>query len=101
VRWEVLDERSARANLTDGAVSATPTFSFGADGLINFVRTEARGRTDAGKIVPTLWEGRWTNYQARHGMYVPMSGEVAWVLSEGRKPYGRGTITALRYEFAQ
>jgi hypothetical protein len=101
VRWGALDERSARANLTDSAVSATPTFRFGADRLIDSVRPEARGRTDAGKIVPTPWEGRCMNYQARHGMRVPMSGEVAWVLSEGRKPYGRATMTALRYEFAQ
>jgi hypothetical protein len=27
-------------------------------------------------------------------------GEVAWVRSEGRKPYFRGTITSLTYEFA-
>ena len=72
VRWEALGERSARANLTDSAVSATPTFSFGADGLINFVRPKARGCTVAGKVVPTPWEGRWRNYQARHGMCVPM-----------------------------
>jgi hypothetical protein len=29
-----------------------------------------------------------------------MRGEVACVLPEGRKPYWRGTITSLAYEFA-
>ena len=28
-------------------------------------------------------------------------GEVAWLLPEGPKPYWRGRITSLRYEFAQ
>jgi hypothetical protein len=36
-------------------------------------------------------------------MRVPVTGEVAWLLPDtegGRKPYWRGTITALGYEFA-
>jgi len=101
VRWEAINERSAHATLIDGAISLTMTFTFGADGLIESVRAEARGRTVAGKIIPTPWEGRWTNYQMQHGMRVPMRGEVAWLLPEGRKPYWRGTISALRYEFAK
>lgn len=34
-------------------------------------------------------------------MRVPLDGEVAWLLPEGAKPYWRGRITKLRYEFAQ
>jgi hypothetical protein len=33
-------------------------------------------------------------------MQVPMTGEVAWLLPEGDLPYWRGTITDLRYAFA-
>jgi hypothetical protein len=32
-------------------------------------------------------------------MLVPMSGEVAWILPKGSKPYWRGKITRLEYEF--
>lgn len=35
------------------------------------------------------------------GMQVPMRGEVAWLLPAGARPYWRGTITALAYEFAR
>ena len=38
--------------------------------------------------------------QTQGGMRIPMTGEVAWLTPEGRKPYWRGTITSLRYEFA-
>jgi hypothetical protein len=101
VRWAPVDDRSATATLVDGPLSLTLTFDFGDDGLIGSVRAEARGRTVGGKIVMTPWEGRWSNYQQRDGMQVPMSGEVAWLLPEGDKPYWRGTITELSYEFAQ
>jgi hypothetical protein len=100
VRWEGVNERSARATLSDGSISSTLVFTFGADDLIESVVAEARGRAVAGKIIPTTWEGRCGNYQMRHGMRVPMTAEAAWLLPAGRKPYWRGTIRALRYEFA-
>ena len=34
------------------------------------------------------------------GRVVSLTGEVAWLTAEGRKPYWRGTITAVAYEFA-
>ena len=101
VRCQPIDERSARATLNDGPVSSTLTFRFDAEGLIESVRADARGRTVGKQVVPTPWEGRWSNYQWQGGMRVPMSGEVAWLLPAGAKPYWpywRGTITALRYE---
>jgi len=47
----------------------------------------------------TPWEGRWANYQVRDGMLVPLDGEASWLPSQGRKPYWRGSITAMSYEF--
>lgn len=78
VRWEAVDDASARATLVDGPTSLTMTFRFGADGLLTAVRAEARGRTVGDEIIPTPWEGRWSNYQRQGGMLVPMAGEVAW-----------------------
>ena len=101
VRWEPVDSRSARARLEDGSLHVSLTFGFGDDGLIAWVRADARGRMVGGHTVPTPWEGRWSNYQLCNGMRVPMSGEVAWLLPGGDKPYWRGTITLLEYEFAR
>lgn len=101
VAWQAVDDRSARATLRDGGAVVALTFRFDAEGLIASVRAEARGRTVGRKVVPTPWEGRWSNYQWQDGMRVPMTGDVAWLLPEGDKPYWRGTVTSLRYEFAR
>lgn len=101
VRWEPVDERSARATLRDGPISLSMTFAFAEDGTVQTARADARGRTVAGKVVMTPWEGRWSDVQVRDGMRVPLTGEVAWLTPEGRKPYWRGTIVSLRYEFVE
>jgi hypothetical protein len=100
VRWEAVDDTSARATLTDGAITLTLTFRFAADGTIASARAQSRGRTVQGKVIPTPWEGVWSQFAERGGMRVPLSGEVAWLTPEGRQPYWRGTITALTFEFA-
>ncbi|MBL8289132.1 MAG: hypothetical protein JNL85_14220 [Rubrivivax sp.] len=98
LRWEPIDERSARATLADGPIRLSMTFRFGADGLIESVRAEDRGRTVDGRVVPTPWEGRLSNYQRRDGLLVPLEGEVAWLTPQGRLPYWRGTIEAIAYQ---
>jgi hypothetical protein len=101
VLWDAVDDHSARATLKDGDLTLTLLFRFNTDGLIDTVRAEARGRTVGGTVVPTPWQGRFWNYAIRDGMRVPLDGEVAWLLPEGAKPYWRGRITKLSYEFAQ
>lgn len=104
VQWKGVDENSARATMTDGELVVTLTFTFDARGRIESVRADARGRTVGNRIVLRPWEGRWSNYQMRDGMHVPMTGEVAWLLPPeegGRKVYWRGTIKSLRYEFSR
>jgi len=101
VLWDAVDDHSARATLKDGDLTLALLFRFNKDGLIDTVRAEARGRTLGGTVVPTPWHGRVWNYAIRDGMRVPLDGEVAWLLPEGAKPYWRGRITKLSYEFAQ
>ena len=100
VQWKAIDELSATATLKDGKTAATLAFRFDENGLIQSVRAEARGRTVGGAVIPTPWEGRWTNYERRDGMCIPTEGEIVWMLPEGAKPYFRGRITSLHYEFA-
>lgn len=100
VSWAPIDERSARATVRDGALTLTLTFTFAENGMMAAVRADARGRTVGGKVVMTPWEGRWSDPQTRDGMRVPMTGEVAWLTPDGRRPYWRGTIHRLAYEFA-
>lgn len=100
VHWDAIDARSARATLSEGSTTAALVFRFGDDDLVESVRSEARGRMVGTRVLPTPWEGRWSNYQWQDGMQVPRDGEVAWLLQHGRQPYWRGRITRLAYEFS-
>jgi len=101
VRWDAVDDQSARAALNDGAISVSLLFHFNAAGLIDSFRADARGRTAGAKAVALPWQGRFWNYAARNGMQVPLEGEVAWIHPDGAKPYWRGQITKLEYEFVK
>jgi len=101
VQWEALDATSAKATLKDGETTVTMVFRFDEYGLMQSVRAEARGRIVAGAVIPTPWEGRWSNYDLRDGIRIPLDGEVAWILPEGPKPYWRGHITRISYELAE
>ncbi len=100
VKWAAVDDTSARATLDDGNVSVTLLFTFGKDDLIASARAEARSRTVGSSVVPTPWEGRFWNYERRDGILVPSDGEVAWLLPTGRKPYWRGHVESIQFEFA-
>lgn len=101
IQWEALDAHSAKATLPDGSIALTMTFTFNEQGLIETVRADARGRSVGDQIIPTPWQGRFWNYQERAGMLVPLDGEVAWLLPEGEKPYWRGHIEHIDYEFVR
>jgi hypothetical protein len=101
VRWEAVDEHSANAFIVDSPLALTLLFGFNEAGLINSVHAHSRGGMVGGKVVMMPWECRLSDYQMREGMTVPSTGEAAWIRPEGRKPYFRGTITSVSYEFAK
>lgn len=99
VTWKAIDEQSAEATLTDGDVAASLVFSFGPDDLVRSVSTEARGRRVRGAVHATPWQGRFWGYERRHGMRVPVDGEVAWVVRGDYRPYWRGRVVRMEFEF--
>lgn len=100
VAWASIDEDTARLTLADGSTSVSLDIRFGADGLIDSVYSDGRYRDVDGVQIRTPWEGRFWNYEERDGMLIPLDGEVAWLLPEGRRPYWRGHIDEITYEFA-
>jgi hypothetical protein len=100
VRWEPIDDTSARATLSDAGTSLSMVAHFGEQGEI--VRVEAdRLRDVNGQGVPTPFIGRVREYQRMDGMMIPVAGEVEWILPEGRFAFWRGRITDAEYEFAR
>jgi hypothetical protein len=97
--WQAIDDTSARLTLSDDKVSATLLITFGKDHLISSVKADARARTVGDKVAMTPWQGRFWDYTIRDGMRVPQQGEVEWLTPEGARPYWRGRVTSLRYQF--
>jgi hypothetical protein len=100
VHWRAVDG-GAEATLGDGDASATLHCTFDAAGRIVRVRAVARGRRVGGELVPTPWVGRFWDYREQDGMQVPWQAEVAWELADGERPYWRGRIEAIEYEWAR
>jgi len=101
VRWVGVDDHHAKAVFTDGDLEVEILFHFTSDNLIDRARSESRGRMVNGKALPTPWEGRFWNYSRRQGILVPLNGDVAWILPEGRKTYWQGRIESLAYTFSR
>ena len=100
VVWQAIDETSAIATITDGSITLALRFGFSDSGLIDTMRAESRDRLVNDVMTYAPWAGRLWNYAERSGMLVPLEAEVAWVLPEGPKPYYRGLISAVKYDFA-
>ena len=99
VHWDAIDDSTARATLTDGEVSVQAEFHFAPSGEITRM-TAMRFRDVNGVGVLTPFEAICGSYARRDGMMIPMSGEVAWLLPEGRFPYWRGRPVDVRYDVA-
>ena len=100
-RWEPIDAECARVSINDGAIRAMLEVRFGADGLIQSMYAAERGRLSGGRIELTPWQVHWSNYREYTGMCIPTQGVVEWLLPEGPRPYLRGSLTAIDYEFAR
>ncbi|MDQ2100732.1 MAG: hypothetical protein QQW96_24190 [Tychonema bourrellyi B0820] len=97
VRWDAIDDTSARGTLTDGATTVSLVFQFNAQGAIDTIRAEARYRD---KLTAMPWCGRFWEYSVRNGMLIPLESEVGWEYPEGTRLYFKGRTTEINHEFA-
>lgn len=100
VTWTALDDDSATATLSDGAMSVSLDAHFGESGEIRSL-SAMRPREVRGTSVLTPWVAHLHGYTRRHGMMVPISGDVEWQLPSGPLPYWRGRVVSAQYDFAR
>jgi hypothetical protein len=100
VTWTALDDDTATATLSDGAITVSLDAHFGESGEIESL-SAMRPRDVHGTSVLTPWVARVHGYTRRHGMMVPASGEVEWQLPTGPLPYWRGRVVTAQYDFAR
>ena len=94
--WSPIDTATARATLTDGPTTVSLNMTVGPSGEI--VGTSGmRYRDVKGRPVLTRWVGEHRDYRRIENMMIPTSGEVAWVVDEGRVPYWRGQLVEVRF----
>lgn len=98
VQWWPVDAQQARVQLSDGPLTVALTLRFDDQARLVACRADARDRRVGTQMQPTPWEGRWWDHRQVQGQVVPMQGEVAWLLPQGRQPYWRGRVTALHVE---
>jgi hypothetical protein len=97
VRWEAIDDTSARATLTDASTTVSLVFRFNAEGSIETMRAEARCRD---KLTAMPWSGRFWDYSVCSEMLIPLQGEVGWEYPDGLRLYYKGKVTEINFEFA-
>lgn len=97
--WTPVDSNSAQATMTDGPLTLTLLFRFGADGLVASIHADARAATVDGVSVMLPWECRLSDYQSQNGMLIPMTGEVLYLTAKGERSYFHGTVTRVVYAF--
>ena len=98
VAWEGIDDRTARATLTNSRTTVSLEFRFNDVGEIIGSFATGRFREVDGSYIATPWGGTYWGYEEREGMRIPLEGEVEWHLPDRTLPYWRGRIVEARYD---
>ena len=99
VVWQAVDDVSAQATVTDGPITLTLLFRFGADGLISTIHADARAKMSGTTVVMAPWDCTMSDYRKQDGMLVPFTGTVGYVTDTGVQDYFRATLQSVAYAF--
>ncbi len=98
VVWSSIDDRSAKAILTNSGNSVSLEFRFNdADEVVAIYSSGRFGRFD-GEYKKVPWEGHFRDYQIRGGMLIPMCGEVGWYEEETLDLVWKGNLIDVQYQ---
>lgn len=97
IKWEPVDETSARANMSYKGVTADGVFQFNEEGdVTRFVAK--RYRTVDGGYTKDTWSGVVSDYREFSGIRIPTTAEVMWNLETGDFSYFKGEVTEIEYD---
>jgi uncharacterized protein DUF6544 len=100
VRWEAIDDHSARATLIQPGLPVVAAFRIDDEGKLTSMWSDRYRDLGAGKSVLTPWTAQCSEYRIFSGFYVPTNVEVAWVIDQQRFTYARFRVTTLEYNLA-
>ena len=90
LRWRVIDPGTLAVSAGQGADAAEVTLTLDTHGRV--AGTHAPDRSLNGQ--PTPWVGRFADYRLQGGLWLPFSGEVAWVVDGAEAVYWRGRVVS-------
>lgn len=92
IRWEGIDERTARATMEDGGVSVSATLHFDGEGrLVDFTCPRYRSTDSGFELDP--WSTPIEDYGTFDGRRLPAVGSAVWKLDTGDFEYIRIVLT--------
>ena len=99
LRWEPIDDHSARATMTWRGVEASGVFTFDDQG--RQVKMSARRyKSDGPTASLERWEVPAVAWERRGGVLMPVRGTAVWKLGAGDLEYYRWEITDVSYNHA-
>jgi hypothetical protein len=99
IRWEAVDDSSARVTFNDGGKSVSAEVFIDEQGrLTNF--TAMRYREIEGEYSLDPWSTPISAYGTFAGLKLPLRGQAVWHLPSGDLPYADLEITDLEYNSA-
>lgn len=95
IKWETIDDYSARATMKYKGTKGSGEFHFDKDG--NFKKFVAMRYQDSNAIKPTEWTVIATRTEERNGIKIPIECEASWELENGKWTWLKLRITDIQY----
>jgi type IV secretory pathway TrbD component len=95
IKWESLDNLSAKATMTYNGVKGSGKFYFDEKG--NFKKFVAMRFQNADAIEPSEWTIKATQTDERNGINIPIECEASWQLNNGQWTWLKVIITNIKY----
>lgn len=95
IKWETLDDFSARATMEYMGTEGSGVFHFDKNG--NFEKFIALRYQDLNAVKPTEWTVVATKIEERNGIKIPVECEANWELESGKWTWLKLKITNIQY----
>ena len=96
IRWEAIDNGSAKATISYKGINASAIFHFNEKGEVTKI-TAKRYREVNGKFALEDWEGQIVEYKTFNGVIIPNKVNIIWKLKTGDFCYDKVEIIDIEY----
>ena len=96
IRWEAIDNSSAKATISHKGINASAIFHFNEKGEVTKI-TAKRYREVNGKFALEDWEGQIVEYKTFNGVIIPNKVNIIWKLKTGDFCYDKVEIIDIEY----